>query len=121
MICYGYNIFLFCVTSYCFVIAVASSGFSIFSDFSFNSSVSILSLMVMELISSFLISSSLSRLAFFLSESFCSYTKNNHYTTNLKHRLQTKNAMCNIVLKRVFYMIKGCKRTPSPPFLQNYF
>ena len=78
--------------------AAASSGFSALSDFSFNSSASIKSLFIMESTNCCLISSLLSFLVFlvFSEHIFSCKQKNNLYTTNLKHPLQTKNAMCNI-------------------------
>ena len=91
------------ISSYCFMTPAASSGFSTLSAFFFNSSVlfSVISLLIMESISCFLISSLLIRLLFLVfSETFCSYKqKNNHYTTNLKHPPQTKNAMHNLILR----------------------
>ena len=81
--------------------AAASSGFSALSAFSFNSSVLNISLLVMESINCFLISSLLNLFVFLVfSEPSCSCKqKNNPYTTNLKHHLQTKNAMCNVILR----------------------
>ena len=74
------------------------------SVFSFNSSVSIISLMVIELIGSFLTSSLLSCLVFWMFlEPFCSYKqKNNHYTTNLKHLLQTKKGLQKYSIPAIF-------------------
>ena len=74
MIRYGYKMYFFVwmISSYCFMIAAASSGFSTFSSFPFNSSDSIISLMVMESISCFLIYSLLCLLVFFVfSEILC--------------------------------------------------
>ena len=78
--------------------AAAFSGFSVFL---FNSSVLIISLLVMESISCCLISSFLSGLVFVMfSEPFCSCKqKNDRYTTNIKHPLHTKNTMGNLILR----------------------
>ena len=81
--------------------AATSSGISALSAFSFKSAVSIISLSIIESINYFLISSLLSILVFLVfSEPFFSCKqKNNHYTTNIEHHLQTKNAMCNLILR----------------------
>ena len=103
--------FVLIISLYCFTMSTASLGFSALSGLSFNSSASIISLLIMESINCFLISSLLDPLVFLVfSESLCNCKpKNNHYTTNLKHPLHTKNVHFNfkIVLKRVvLYMIK---------------
>ena len=118
------------ISWYCFIMTAASSSAFALSAFSSNSPVSIISLLIMESINCFLIFFLLSLLVFFVVlEPFCCYKqKSNHYNTNLKHPLQTKNAMCSLILrwililKRVLLcMIKVCKNTPSPPFLKNSF
>ena len=78
----------------------ASSSFSALSTFSFNYFASIISLLIMESISCFLISNLLSLLVFFVTlEPFCSCKpKNSDFTKNIKHPLQTKNAMHNLRL-----------------------
>ena len=80
---------------------VTSSDFSTLSALSFNSSVSILSLFIIELIICCLISSLLNLLILLgFSELFLNINKkNNHYTANLKHPIHTKNAMCNLILR----------------------
>ena len=47
--------------------------------------------------------------------------KNNNYTTNLKHPLQTKNATPLSTKRVLLDMIKGCKSTIPQAFLQNCF
>ena len=59
-------------------------------------------------------------------EHFCSCKKNNRYTWIPKHSLQTKKAMCSLILrlssKRVIlFMIKCCKSTSSRTFWQYCF
>ena len=54
------------ISSYCFMISAASSGFSALWAFSFNSSISITLLMVMECISRFFISSLASLFVFLM-------------------------------------------------------
>ena len=68
------------------------------SAFWFSFTVSVISLLTMESVNCFLIPSLLSRLVFLLSEPCCCYKKP-HYTTNMKHSLQTKNAMHNVILR----------------------
>ena len=112
------------ISSYCFMTSAASSAFSTLSAFSFSSSVLIilwLQLFFIEppcLLGVFRTSPQLQ-------------TKNNRYTINLKHPLQTKIPMSNLILrlsatplgtKRVLlYMIKGCKSTLSQAFSQSGF
>ena len=103
--------FVLILSLYCVTMSTASLGFSALSGLSFNSSASIISFLIMESINCFLISSLLDPLVFLVfSESLCNCKpKNNHYTTNLKHPLHTKNVHFNfkIVLKHVvLYMIK---------------
>ena len=105
------------IPSYYFMMAAVSSGFSTLSAFLFNSSVSIIPLLIMESINCFLISSLVSLLVFLVfSEPFCGCKQK---MTTIPQR---KNVMCNLILRRVLlYMIKGCKSTPSPPFYKTIF
>ena len=111
------------ISLYCFITVAASYGFSTLSAFWFSSTVSVISLLIMESVNCFLIPSLVIRLVFLLPEPCCCYKK-----TPLYHKSKTSftnkkcyaeryfKIECNfIVLQRVLlYMIKGCKSTPSP-------
>ena len=89
------------ISSYSFMTSAASWGFSTLSAFSCNSFVSIISLLTMESINCFFISSLLSRLVFLVfSEPPHNYKqKINTITINLRNRLQAKNAMRKLIFR----------------------
>ena len=87
-------LFVWRISSYSLMISAASSGFCTFSAFSFSSTVSIVSLLTGNLSAAVLlllhwVASSSSHF-----QSLSTKNKNNQYTINLKHLLQTKTRLC---------------------------
>ena len=98
------NMFFLCVciiSSYFFIMAATSLDFSALSAFSVYSSPSVILVLIIEYINCCLIFCLLSLLVFlaFSEPCFNHKPKNNHYTANLKHFLQTENAMRNLILR----------------------
>ena len=101
----GYDVFLFCMNNVFILFyngSIILGGFSVLLAFSFSSSVLIVSLLIIESFNCCLISSLLNILVFLVfSEPFlnCKRKKLTTKQKNLKHLLQTKNALSNLILR----------------------
>ena len=122
MVCNRYNTFPFRtnISSYSLMILAASPYLSTFLALSFSSSVSIVSLLMSESISSCSTSSLLSCLIFLISFSPLK-TKNNQYTINLKHPLQTKMQLCWAQNTSILISLKVVKVLYHKHFFKTVF
>ena len=110
------------ISSYCFIISAASSGFCTFLASLFKSSISTTLLMVMDSLNCLSISSLLRRFVFLLFPEFPhSYKQKITAIPKILNTLYNKNATPLSTKHVLFDMMKGCKTTSSPTFSQNCF